>query len=148
MASTKNHNSFSIVMDLPNEGNSVRCLKDYTLQGQAPTVTTDPATNITSTGATLNGTVNANGSPTTVEFEYYAFYGSNKPGSIALVVLRGVLATQSPVTGTSPTNVSVDVTFSGHGFKTTSKCSYRVIAINSGGRSYGDYDVIYSTYSP
>jgi hypothetical protein len=35
-----------------------------------PTVTTDPATGITRTTATLNGTVNPNGYPTTIFFDY------------------------------------------------------------------------------
>ncbi|RPH32608.1 MAG: hypothetical protein EHM93_08365, partial [Bacteroidales bacterium] len=38
--------------------------------GVAPTVTTDAAGSVTSTGATLNGTVNANNASTTVTFEY------------------------------------------------------------------------------
>ena len=38
--------------------------------GGAPTVTTEPATNVTATSGTLNGTVNPNGSDTIVLFEY------------------------------------------------------------------------------
>ena len=55
-------------------------------------------------------------------------------------VWRGVTETQSPitVTGISPTNVSVDVTFSGMDLRNTSKFYYRVIAMNSGGRTDGD----------
>jgi uncharacterized protein (TIGR02145 family) len=116
------------------EGHSVRCLKDYTSQGQAPTVTTLPATNITSTGATFNGTVNANGSPTIVEFEYYAPKWLPDPG-VWVAELRRVLATQSPLTGTSSTNVSADVT----GFRSETTKKFRVIATYSGGEVYGDY---------
>ena len=127
-------NSFSIVTDLPDEGNSVRCLKDYAQQGQAPIVTTQLATNITSTGATFNGTVNANGSPTIVEFEYYAPRWLSQPG-VWVGELRKVLATQSPITGTSPTQVSVDVT----GLRSGTTRKFRVIATNSVGVFYGDY---------
>ncbi len=44
----------------------------------APTVTTEPATDATNAGATLNGTVNPNGTATTYQFEYgpTATYGT------------------------------------------------------------------------
>ena len=45
---------------------------------QAPTVTTNPASGITTTGATLNGSVTSNGASTTATFEYglSALYGN------------------------------------------------------------------------
>jgi hypothetical protein len=67
-----------------------------------PTVTTNPATGVTSTGATLNGTVNANGDSTTVLFRYGTTAGGPYPNVIA--------ATPSPVTGTTPTAVSAVLT--------------------------------------
>jgi len=45
-------------------------VKDGTPTFGAPTVVTDPATDITETGATLNGRVNANGVPTTFTYSY------------------------------------------------------------------------------
>ncbi len=103
------HNYLSSEQSNKNAGLSVRCLKDDTFLGQAPTVTTDSATNITSNGVTLNATVNANGSPTTVIFEYAGLL----PSVPINPILRGVTAVQSPVTGTSPTHVSADITLSG-----------------------------------
>jgi len=52
-----------------------------------PTVTTEAATSIASTGATLNGTVNANGNPATVSFDFGTdtTYGTNVPGTPASV---------------------------------------------------------------
>ena len=71
----------------------------YTGTTSAPTVTTAAPTGVTSTGATLNGTVNAGGASTAVTFEYgtTASYGST------------VTAAQSPLTGSSNTEVNASV---------------------------------------
>lgn len=45
-------------------------VKDGTASFGAPTAVTDPATDISATGATLNGRVNANGLPTTFTYSY------------------------------------------------------------------------------
>lgn len=65
-----------------------------------PTATTNTANNLTSTSATLRGTVNANNASTTVTFEYglTTEYGTT------------VTATQSPVTGSSVTSVNKAIT--------------------------------------
>jgi uncharacterized protein (TIGR02145 family) len=119
----------------------VRCLKDDTFQGQAPTVITNSATNITSNGATLNATVNANGSPTTVIFEYQvALLPRGNP------YWMGVTAVQSPVTGTSLTHVSADVTLSRINLGVAHP--YRVIAINSGGIAFGNQMSFAIPYHP
>ena len=65
-----------------------------------PTITTNPASAITSTGASLNGTVNANGASTTVTIEYWL--GSNPAATVS--------ATPSPVTGSTDTAVSYALT--------------------------------------
>ncbi len=66
----------------------------------APTVTTNPATSILATGATLNGSVNPGGASTTVSFDYgtTALYGTNVSG------------TPSPITGGTNTAVSAAIT--------------------------------------
>jgi len=63
----------------------------------APIATTLAATSITATAATLNGTVNANGSSTAVSFDYgpTTAYGTS------------VTSTPNPVTGSSATAVTV-----------------------------------------
>jgi hypothetical protein len=53
-----------------------------------PIVVTQPATSVTATGATLNGTINANNANTTVIFEYgettaYGSSGAASPGAVA-----------------------------------------------------------------
>ncbi|NIM14056.1 MAG: hypothetical protein GTO45_18595 [Candidatus Aminicenantes bacterium] len=88
-----------------------------------PTADTNAATAVTSTGATLNGTVNANNNSTTVTFEYglTTSYGTT------------VTADQSPVTGGSNTVVSTSLT----GLTTNTTYHYRVAAQNSSGTTYG-----------
>jgi len=66
----------------------------------APIATSNAASSITTTGATLNGSINANNATTVVTFEYglTTSYGTS------------VTATQSPVTGTTGTAVSYALT--------------------------------------
>ena len=91
--------------------------------GGAPTVTTDSASGVTATGATLNGTVNANNHDTTVTFEYglTTAYGTS------------VSASQNPVTGTTATAVSRAIT----GLTPGTVYHYRAIAVNSAGSASG-----------
>jgi len=95
-----------------------------------PTVVTTAATNVTTTGATLNGTVNANGSSTTVTFQYglTPAYGST------------ITATQSPVTGNTVTPVSGPIT----GLFSNTLYHFRVVGVNVNGTSYGN-DMTFTT---
>jgi hypothetical protein len=94
----------------------------FSTLGQAPATIIQPATNLSVTGATLNGTVNANHLSTTVTFEYGTTisYGSTS------------IATQSPVTGNSIINVSVSIS----GLSPGTICHYRIKAVNSIGTVY------------
>ncbi len=96
----------------------------------APAAITGSASSITSTGATLGGSVNANNISTTVTFQYgtTAGYGSSET------------AAQSPVTGTS--NTTVNTTLSGLTQSTT--YHFRVKAVNSKGTTYGN-DMTFTT---
>jgi alpha-tubulin suppressor-like RCC1 family protein len=82
-----------------------------------------PATSLTSSSATLNGTVNANSNSTTVSFEYglTASYGST------------VTASQSPLTGNADTTVSASIT----GLVAGTTYNYRVKAVNALGTTFG-----------
>lgn len=95
-----------------------------------PTLTTDPATLITGAGATLNGTVNANGFSSDVTFEYglTTAYGST---------IAGVPGT---VTGTTTTPFSAVVT----GLLPLTPYHFRAKGVNSNGTSYGP-DVTFTT---
>ena len=88
-----------------------------------PTVTSSAATNITSTTATLNGTINANSASTTVTFDYGTTvgYGSS------------IAATPSPVTGSSNTSVSASLS----GLTANTLYHFRVKGVNSGGTTNG-----------
>jgi hypothetical protein len=98
--------------------------------GGPPVVTTLAATSVTTTTATLNGTVNANGASTTVTFQYglTIAYGST------------VTATQSPVTGSSPVAVSAPVT----GLAPNTLYHFRVVGANGSGTSNGS-DMTFTT---
>ena len=102
----------------------------FTTLPSAPTATTVPASSVTTTGATLNGTVNGNGTSTTVTFEYGldTNYGTT------------VTADQSPVAGSVNTAVSKAIT----GLTNGVTYHYRAVATNGGGTSYGA-DMIFTT---
>ena len=95
----------------------------FTTGGSPPTANTDAATAVSSSGATLNGTVNANNDSTTVTFQYglTTAYGAT------------VTADQSPVTGAVNTAVSKAIT----GLTDNTTYHYRVVALNSSGTTYG-----------
>ena len=95
----------------------------FTTSGSPPTADTNAATAVTGTGATLNGTVNANNDSTTVTFQYGTTpaYGTT------------VTADQSPVTGITNTAVSTAIT----GLVNNTTYYYRVAAQNSSGTTYG-----------
>jgi hypothetical protein len=95
----------------------------FTTLGQSPTATTQSACCLSSTGAKLNGTVNANYVSTTVTFEYglTTSYGNS------------IAATPSLVTGNSSTNVSASISALNSG----TTYHFRIKAINSLGTTYG-----------
>jgi len=95
-----------------------------------PDVTTTAASSITTTAATLNGTVNANGSSTYVSFQYglttsYGFF---------------ISALGSPVTGTTITSVSAPIT----GLAPNTVYHYQVGGTNTGGTANGN-DMTFTT---
>jgi uncharacterized protein (TIGR02145 family) len=98
--------------------------------GQSPSSVTQPATNVMVSGATLNGTVNANYLSTTVTFEY----------GLTTIYGETVTAGQSPVTGNITTNVSADIS----GLTVGITYHFRIKAANSFGTTYGS-DVTFTT---
>jgi len=88
-----------------------------------PSATTNAATLLTPVGATLNGSVNANGTSTAVSFEYGL---TTAYGSVAA-------ATPSPVGGSAVTAVSAAVT----GLTCATPYHFRVKAVSAVGTSYG-----------
>ncbi|MEM9107388.1 MAG: choice-of-anchor D domain-containing protein, partial [Pseudomonadota bacterium] len=90
----------------------------------APEVTTEAATDITTTTVTLNGTVDANQSETTTSFEYGTDvnYGES------------INAVPEFVSGDGPTNVSVQLT----GLLPNTTYHYRVVGRNNAGLALGE----------
>jgi Leucine-rich repeat (LRR) protein len=99
----------------------------------ASVATTNAATSITTTGATLNGTINANNASTAVTFQYglTTGYGTN------------VTASQSPVTGISDTPVSYALS----GLAPNTTYHYRVVGLNTAGTTNG-LDQTFTTLQP
>jgi uncharacterized repeat protein (TIGR01451 family) len=96
-----------------------------------PHITTDPATNLAAYSATLNGTVDPHGLPTTVHFEYgtTTSYGSTT-------------ASQTK-TGNTSQNVSANIS----GLSASTTYHFRIVATNSAGTRYGA-DKAFTTLSP
>lgn len=97
------------------------------------TVITGSATTVTTRSAAFNGTVNPNGSATTVEFEYGedTNYG------------QSLTAIESPLTG----DITRAVTGGISGLKTAMTYHFRVKANNQAGTTYGE-DQSFTAYSP
>ena len=95
----------------------------FATSGSAPTVTTGSATSVSMSSATLNGTVNPNGSSTTYYFEYGTSISYN-------------MTTTSTNAGSGTSTVSVGVPVTGLISCTT--YHFRVRASNNAGTSYGD----------
>jgi trimeric autotransporter adhesin len=95
----------------------------FTTSAPPPTITTGAATAITSGGATLNGTANANGASTVVSFQYglTGAYGSTVTGTPATVTGSTITAFTGSITGLSPNTLY----------------HYRAVGTNSGGTTYG-----------
>jgi hypothetical protein len=97
-----------------------------------PTVTTQAASSIATTGATLNGTVNPNGVAATYHFEWgtTTSYGNST-------------TTQSA--GSSGTSVSVSTALAGLTYGTT--YHFRLVAVNTNGTINGS-DLAFTTLTP
>lgn len=95
-----------------------------------PLTLTKSASNVTSSSATLNGTVNPNNSSTTVIFEYgtTTSYGNE------------ISATPGTVNGSLNVDVSADIS----GLQSFQTYHYRIKGTSSSGTSYGD-DVTFTT---
>ena len=94
-------------------------------------VTTNAATNITSSSATLNGIVNPNGRTTTVHFEY------------GITTNYGSATANRNYTGNTTQSVSANIT----GLSPNTTYHFRLVGTNYRGISYGN-DRTFSTFSP
>jgi uncharacterized protein (TIGR02145 family) len=101
---------------------------------QPPSASTNSASGISSTTATLNGSVNANNYSSIVTFEYgiTASYGST------------TTAVESPVTGNTPLAVNANIT----GLTPSTTYHYRVKAVSTTGTSLGNDDSFTTSAPP
>jgi uncharacterized protein (TIGR02145 family) len=104
----------------------------FTSLGQLPSCLTQPQTNISSSGSTLNGLVNANDLTSTVTFEY----------GTTLVYGQAITAVQSPLNGNNIISVNITISELSPG----TSYHYRVKAENSLGITYGN-DITFLTPS-
>ena len=95
----------------------------FTTATSGPIAATSAAYPLTSSSATLNGTVNPNGASATVTFEYGTTIGY---GSTAT-------ASPSPMTGTSSQSASAGIS----GLNANTTYYFRIKAVNTAGTSYG-----------
>lgn len=102
----------------------------FTTMPDPPLVITTEATSITFEGATLNGTVNANGASSTVSFQWGL---TDTYGNI-------VAATPETVTGTTVTPVNAPVS----GLVPATTYHFRAVATSMAGTTYGN-DMIFTT---
>jgi phosphodiesterase/alkaline phosphatase D-like protein len=94
-------------------------------------VTTNSATNVTSSSATLNGTVNPNGLTTSVHFEY------------GLTTSYGFSTSSHNYSGVTTQSVTANIT----GLSPNTTYHFRIVATNSGGTRHGG-DRTFRTLSP
>ena len=109
---------------------TTNCQKEPAWKG--PSCSTQPATNVSVTAATLNGKVNAHDSSTTVVFEY----------GITESYGQEVSYEQNPITGDTITNVYANLS----GITGSTTYHFRVKAENSVGFVYGR-DIKFTTLS-
>ena len=106
-----------------NSGGAIQGADGIFTTSAAPAAVTGAASNVTSTSATLNGTVNPNGRSTTWYFEYGkdTKYGTKTP-------------VQSPGADSSAVPVSASIS----GLQTGSSYHYRLVAMSDAGTTQGD----------
>jgi hypothetical protein len=104
--------------------------KTFTTAAPPPTVVTTAATGVTAAGATLNGTVNANGASTAVSFQYglTTAYGLTIPGVPATVTGNSVIPVNGAITGLIPNTLY----------------HYRIVGTSVGGTTNGN-DMTFTT---
>ena len=87
----------------------------------APVVTTNPATNVTSSSTTLNGSLDPHGLTTSVNFQY------------GTTTSYGHSTAMQSQTGNTYRNIAADIS----GLTTHTTYHFRIVATNSGGTRYG-----------
>ena len=104
-------------------------VRNFTTSTAAPTASTSAATSVSGTGATLNGTVDADGISTTVTFCYSTSSLTNCTGG----TVTTVNGSTTPVTGNTNTTETAALT----GLTPNTTYYFQIKAVNSDGTVYG-----------
>jgi hypothetical protein len=123
-------------------GTSFGASSSFTTAVVAPSVTTQAATGVTSSAATLNGSVNPGGGATTAWFRYSA----TNPGSCSDTFGTRVPSTGGVSLGSGNTAVPVSQALSGLTQGTT--YYYCALASNSSGTSFGGLTTVVTATAP
>ncbi len=117
-----------------NSAGTTNGMDQALVTGAAPTVSTDAATDVTTTSSTLRATVNPNGLSATVKFQYgtTTSYGSE------------TIAMPSPITGANAISVSTALT----GLASGVIFHYRAVATNSAGTTNGADQIFVTGAAP
>jgi conserved repeat domain len=116
------------LIDVARAGSVSRTIE---LGSLTPNITTDPATNLAAYSATLNGTVDPHGLPTTVHFEY------------GTTTNYGHVTANRNYTGNTAQNVGWNIA----GLTPNTTYHFRLVGTNSSGTKYGS-DRTFTTLSP
>ncbi len=120
-------------------GTTYGSVLNFTTSTTAPTATTSAASGTTGTGTTLNGSVNAENSSTTVTFCYST--------SSALASCGGATSvTASPATATGASSTTESAALTGLSPNTT--YYFQIKAVSSGGTTYGSVLNFTTTLAP
>ena len=99
---------------------------EFAVAVQAPSVTTTDATNVTSTSATLNGTIDPHGASTTFYFEY------------------GTTTSYGSFTQQGSTSIAQNIGYDLTGLTPGTTYHYRLVGSNAGGTTFGN-DKMFTT---
>lgn len=91
-----------------SQGTNYGAIKSFTTLAGSPVATTVPATNVISTGATLNGRVNSGGASATVKFCYHTNNSTDSSGKISSCTLSPTVATVSGSAGLTSLSLNID----------------------------------------
>ena len=111
-------------------GTTYGSVLNFTTPAAAPTATTNAATSVSGTGATLNGSVNAEGASTTVT---YCYSTSSSLSNCVGGTVTTVNGSTTPVTGNTNTAETAALT----GLTPNTEYFFQIKAVNSVGTTYG-----------
>ena len=124
----------SITASQPGDGTRAPApsvTRDFLISAGAPTVVTQDATSVTSSGAVLNGTVNSYSLAATTTFCWGT--SATESGTGSLSTCTSTAATPSSITSSSATSATKTLT----GLTNATTYYFQIVAVTSSGTTYG-----------